>query len=101
MAKCPNSRRKTIGPGGGSAGCHGVLLAVFQVPVTVPVKRIPRGGDQSVERMGKVLHAKTVRRGARVEPAEFAKLFVTGRYNVFCPTCGWSMAASVRGRSRR
>lgn len=62
MAKCPNRTRKTVGAGGGEAGCRGEVEIIVSIPVTMPVKRIPKVTDG----FGELVKSNIRKHGVRV-----------------------------------
>lgn len=78
------------------SGCPGRCEIVVNVPVVLVCKRIPRGPDGS-ERL---LTSRARNNGVRVAADTIRRLVDTGKFDVVCSTCGWSLkrACALKGR---
>ena len=95
MAICPNKNRKRALMGG-HPGCQGKLEIVVMVPVSLGVRRMPKGCEDVLDVVN-----KTAQKSHRVNWRTIMARIESGDCDVRCDTCGWSLKAMGRGLQAR
>ncbi len=95
---CPNRRRKKRPQNGvGTPGCQGTLRLILQVPLDLPVKRMPHGLG-ALDLWEESVYQKVRDRGIRIAPREVLGGLQTGRWNMVCTSCKWALKTPTKER---
>jgi hypothetical protein len=98
MALCPNRRRKSrVHKGGGKVGCQGTLRVKVLAPLVFSMNRWPKRLD-AVDVFNRSLFAPIRRYGRRITAREILATIQSGRWNLECPTCGWTLKTPTAAR---
>jgi len=95
MAICPNKNRKRALMGG-NPGCQGKVEVTVMVPITLGLRRMPKGGDHILDVVN-----KTSQKTHRVKWRTIFAQLMAGNWDIRCDTCGWSLKAMGRGLQPR
>lgn len=89
MVKCPNRKRKTPHPLGGSPGCDGMVSIYFSVPVSFKMKKISSGGSQTIlDALGKSLYGKKL---GKFDMRLVHDAFNSGKWTASCGKCSFAL----------
>jgi hypothetical protein len=96
MAVCPNKHRKRVLGGMGKPGCQGSLEITVMVPVTLGVRRVPKGSEDILDVIN-----KTSKKSYRVNWRTIFQQIAAGQWDLKCDECSWSLKAMSRGLTAR
>lgn len=97
-AKCPNrKRKKRLANGRGKCGCEGTLQLKLLVPIMLPANRWPRTTDPQAV-FDRALYGTVRKSGYRLNPRELFAAIAVGRWNLQCPSCGWTLKTPTKER---
>ena len=95
--RCPNaSRKKRLGPGGGTPGCRGKLEIVVVTTVTIPLKGWGGRARLDLPSWTDAVPKRIQRSGVRVRPGQLVEAYCArgkGAHlaDVRCASCAWSL----------
>lgn len=103
-AACPNrTRKKRLGPGGGSVSCSGRLVVRLLVPVEIPLKGKGNGPPPTFE---EAIPVRYQRHGIRIRPPTLVAAYYAtqgAKMDLACDSCDWSynrVLEALRRQSR-
>lgn len=100
MILCPNhTRTKRVHPGGGNPGCRGRLQVRMNVALAFPAKSWPRLVSPLADFQDAV-KGYVREHGHRVSGRELLECFNRGDWDLFCPTCGFSLKAGLKALNK-